>query len=632
MAKAKLSNLARTDEELRLGLRQPGEVVAEVETDPRVFEWITTGLYREPASAIRELISNAYDADAEKVTITTGAPYFQTIVVEDDGRGMSVEALTRLMHHVGGSLKRDQRGNIAGITGVQPGFSVKGRRLIGSKGIGLYSVSRLTSTFRITTKEEGSTLEHEAMVRLSEFEEGALKAEPFVAGRATISTRSVTGTRVNEHGTKVELLDITPDARRVLQSIERWETYDSLYDETTPSSRINMMRFHSGRVSELEPDMLIAPARLPWEESDQPLERFRKFVDCLSERDQTRSAAPAIDVVLDYYLSSLWKISLSAPLQYIEKSPSELTNRDGIDFYDLKGDATPEPVKLKPGETLGEHFGLVDQASATPFRVTVDGVELRRPVVFRGFQKNKKRLLARPKMFVGTIDSETTKGERLYCSMYFYWNYALVPRESNGILVRINGSSGTLFDHQFLDFRTAELARLKQISSEVFVYEGLDDALNVDRESFDDTDLRYLELQRNVHRAMTRIMSRVKSDQRKAAGERRNDAQEAAAERVREVAGEIWKELRKGRSAPKVVVTSKTQAPPATSRGIYVTGVPSSHKRGSIDRDPVFNSKLGAIILILDGYHLLDDLDSRTRAELIGDIAKILDLKQEDED
>ena len=75
-----------------------------------MFERITLGLYREPASAIRELISNAYDADATTVTIDMNAPLFDRIVVKDDGNGMSAEVVDYLVHHVGGSLKRTQQG------------------------------------------------------------------------------------------------------------------------------------------------------------------------------------------------------------------------------------------------------------------------------------------------------------------------------------------------------------------------------------------------------------------------------------------------------------------------------------------------------------------------------------------
>ena len=45
--------------------------------------------HRQPESALRELISNAYDADVSRVVITTDRPRFERISVQDDGLGMS---------------------------------------------------------------------------------------------------------------------------------------------------------------------------------------------------------------------------------------------------------------------------------------------------------------------------------------------------------------------------------------------------------------------------------------------------------------------------------------------------------------------------------------------------------------
>jgi hypothetical protein len=51
-------------------------VETTLRTDERVIARVTDGIYRQPASALRELISNAYDADAKRVTISTDRPRF----------------------------------------------------------------------------------------------------------------------------------------------------------------------------------------------------------------------------------------------------------------------------------------------------------------------------------------------------------------------------------------------------------------------------------------------------------------------------------------------------------------------------------------------------------------------------
>jgi DNA mismatch repair ATPase MutL len=44
-------------------------VQTTLQTNEQVIARVTDGIYRQPASAIRELISNAYDADATRVVI-----------------------------------------------------------------------------------------------------------------------------------------------------------------------------------------------------------------------------------------------------------------------------------------------------------------------------------------------------------------------------------------------------------------------------------------------------------------------------------------------------------------------------------------------------------------------------------
>lgn len=52
-----------------------------LKTDERVLARVTDGIYRQPSSALRELIANAYDADAEEVVISTDPPRFSRISI-----------------------------------------------------------------------------------------------------------------------------------------------------------------------------------------------------------------------------------------------------------------------------------------------------------------------------------------------------------------------------------------------------------------------------------------------------------------------------------------------------------------------------------------------------------------------
>jgi DNA mismatch repair ATPase MutL len=71
----------------------------------KIIADISSGVYRSPAAAIKELISNAYDADATQVQITTDVPAFRTLTVNDNGTGMDINKFLDVMSHIGGSRK-----------------------------------------------------------------------------------------------------------------------------------------------------------------------------------------------------------------------------------------------------------------------------------------------------------------------------------------------------------------------------------------------------------------------------------------------------------------------------------------------------------------------------------------------
>lgn len=620
----------KTESDFRTALRKPGEYESEVQTDPRVFERISMGLYREPASAIRELISNAYDADAEWVRVNTDQPDFSKITVEDNGVGMSPDVIKRLIRNVGGSLKQEVAGKRLGLSGKEPGLSPGGRRLIGRMGIGLYSVARLTTTFRINTKQKDSNLRY--IIDFSLLPIANAEAPPvednkdtYVAGRVQVRTETVTSRdEIREQGTLIELNEISADARRVLQSIDRWESYDALDDARAKQKWFNW------HIERRAPDgrSKVADAKLPWhnEPTEQtPLARFRAMLDALSEPEQQISSNPSIYYTLDYYLAMLWKISLSAPLDYVEKNPFDLTASSEMDFYSLKGNATPESVAPGRGVSIGRKLGVAAEGeSPTPFTVEIDGLELRRPVVFRGITEDGRRLLTRPKMFVGKFSGKDDEGRPVRFAAYFYWNYQVIPKENNGILVRINGASGTLFDKEFLDFRTSEMYRLRQVSAEVFVSEGLDDALNIDRESFDDASQHFRMVQRWVHRQMTRLMTRLKADQKKATDSKREQHERTVAEAISARATELWRsrsDAAPRQRPPRVAVTSKQSSD--VHADIVIRGVQAPN-RLAVDRDQVFNAQLRAIVLILDSYGVLEGLSESEKTLIVGDIAEVL--------
>ena len=72
-------------------------VETQLKTSQRIIARVTDGIYREPWAAFRELIANAYDADATHVVVETGVPEFNQITVRDNGIGMSPRTLAYIL-------------------------------------------------------------------------------------------------------------------------------------------------------------------------------------------------------------------------------------------------------------------------------------------------------------------------------------------------------------------------------------------------------------------------------------------------------------------------------------------------------------------------------------------------------
>src|SRR5947208_2397994 len=97
--------------------------------DPSILRELS-GVYKPFVKAFKELVSNAFDADAEHVRVVF-APDFSTVRVTDDGQGMTPFEFRTDFARIGGGSRR-----WAGDR------TRKGRPRIGSKGIGFLAMAR----------------------------------------------------------------------------------------------------------------------------------------------------------------------------------------------------------------------------------------------------------------------------------------------------------------------------------------------------------------------------------------------------------------------------------------------------------------------------------------------------------
>ncbi len=550
-------------------------VSTTLKTDERVIARVTDGIYRQPGSALRELIANAYDADATRVVIKTDAPRFERISIEDNGIGMEPEALARLIKHIGGSAKRSEEGAIMGITSQHdPMCSPGGRRLIGKIGIGLFSVSQLTHRFQIITKVRDDDRRTVATVVLRQHVDEDRVPTPdgqqqFEVGRVNI-WREPAADRAS-HGTTIILTSIRAQTRNTLSSREIWDIIEQNERQLDVEEKlaIDPPRFHIGRVDSKE-SSLLKPIKddedkvsaLPWLISDSPDEAFKKLVQCVWDESSTRPNQK-LDVIFDYYLRMVWQLSLAVPLPYVDGHLFDMDTADWATAFLLSNQPRGSVEEVSSGISLREKLELQD-SNIRNFEVLFDNLKLARPIRFRGLPV-LNNALRQPLIFIGKCRETFAKSPRelsggpLAFEAYLFWTPKVAPVEHQGSLIRIHGSSGTLFDPTFMRYQIAELTRLRQITCEIFVSEGLDSALNIDRESFNHAHPHSIYIAKWLHNALRQLASTQKRLSSQVRQEARSETTKEVISGIQQVAQEVWREeTTDGGALPPAVELSET--------------------------------------------------------------------------
>ena len=114
-----------------------------ISVDRRIINVLSQSTYDNFPRALKELITNSYDADAKKVMIKIDLKN-EIIIIEDDGKGMS-EGDFEFYLRIAGQT-RTKENNTTSL----------GRKIIGQFGIGFLSIFPFFKNYSIETKKAGS--------------------------------------------------------------------------------------------------------------------------------------------------------------------------------------------------------------------------------------------------------------------------------------------------------------------------------------------------------------------------------------------------------------------------------------------------------------------------------------------
>ena len=407
----------------------------------KIIADISSGLYRSPAAALKELVANAYDADAEKVVIVTDAPHFRTLVVRDTGSGMSLEKFLDALHHLGGSRKRIIEGDV----------TPKGRQIIGRIGIGLLAIAQLGFRFYVSSSVAGVPTRFIAEVNMAPFHKDDVALQRLG--------------KIKEESDEVEIGSVT-----YVKDIP--EESDAHYTVITiPEVKKGIISEISGAVRKV----IDAPHKLSI--ANQQINKFEELVEVTREActEGTKAASARsvsrAETLLDAYYYMLWELALLCPVNYLDHGPFE-TSQQTIEV--------PSELRLP---------------SPQKFKLIVDGVEIRRPQLFptprHSATEREVSGSANPIIYRLDFDRHIA-GRRLKFYGYIYCQQARIcPLEISGLHIRIRNVGIGGYDHSWLGYPFDEEAIFGQMSGEIYVEHGLESALNIDRDSFITTEVHY---------------------------------------------------------------------------------------------------------------------------------------------
>ncbi len=421
-----LNYIAQQVEKMLQNPIEPKYVPHPLRVSGKIVKQISTGIYRSPGNSIKELVSNAFDADASNVYVLTGKPSFDTFRIYDDGDGMSANEFTSTMQRIGASVK-------------MPGERTKkGRPVIGRIGIGLLAVGNISKKFDVISGKEGETAGFEAKVDLTqmfEMETDARPLEDLTAGTIKLRTYRKPS---EQHYTSIIVNDVQSVWKNQLCS-----------------------NFTGSYSNFLWPDYKKA---LNLGESE-----YKKFVNIIQNSQQRISKLVGYDQLL-------WELGLLSPICYFDDGPVKGIKCDVIEEF---------RSSLK-----SYHFNLI-----------VDGVEVRKPILFP-LEEDNLKLGSGFDVYPFRIEKQTPDAVVKAKGYIYHQSVRILPPELRGFLPRIrNVGVGLPIENRFR-LLTESPVLTYQIFSEIYVEDGLDAALNIDRSSFFEADPAFVLLRDSLEEAL----------------------------------------------------------------------------------------------------------------------------------
>lgn len=415
---------------------------------------LSQGLYRSTATAFKELVANAFDADATEVRIDTNYPEFDFVSCVDDGTSMTLEQFTDYFANegIGTCIKRKHR---------KDKTDIYQRPIIGRLGIGMLSIGQLCPSFEIESHyiddDSGKGMAYHAIILLDDIR---LPDKEELMRNDDIKKREV------DVGTwEYETIDFIEENKgfRIYSSDVR-KTFKREMKSSVGVMDKSKMSFSLGTL-------------------------HSEFFSKDDSKKSIRECKP--------YLEAIWELAILSPLPYYG-NPDEYP----VNFSKLEKSEKSRKECKKAYKFIHDRQ---KQFLENKFRIIFDGIELRRHIQL---PTNPASI---PRLYFIEFEDKIYK-HNLKFSGYLFAQIpnAIKPLELNGIQIRLRGVGIGGYDSTFLKYyKQIETIRSRWVSGEIFVDDGLELALNIDRDSFNEHSEHYKKMQSVIHDKLDDVFNEI---------------------------------------------------------------------------------------------------------------------------
>ena len=450
-----------------------GEGRLTLQVAAQIIERISSGLYRSPESALKELVSNAFDADSQDVWIRFFFDYLEggsirlaKITVSDHGTGMGFDTLKYIFTHIGGSRKETESDEPDPQT---PG----GRPLIGRLGVGMLSIASACEVFVVRTKMREQNREYLAEVDLSYLRDKTKRTQSmdvFTIGNVGLYSKSVPNTY--DQYTVVEISKFT---------FPFMESIQTRLNESFVFQNGEVIDLSKGKESEIELEGYFKKL-MDWTINGGEL----SYGKTKSNTGKLQNAHPLDAAVLN--------LGMMAPVEYLSDGPvRQRVTVAGMEHV-IPGTESTTYLEIKNRykkynfnayvEIYKEKGGGREPEIKSRFKVF-------KPILYPtdsdldtfGFESLQPELYAIDPVSAKIPIDETIVQDTLLSGYYYHQHKRILPHEYRGILFRVyNVAIGTKFYDDLKLYVTSSVI-LWQSVCELYLDKGFQRIVNLDRES-----------------------------------------------------------------------------------------------------------------------------------------------------